>query len=108
MLSSRRKFGSPYIITKDGVTVAKEIELEDPYENMGAQLCKEVASKTNDVTGDGTTNCDCACSGNCLRRSEECCSSANPMFIKKNIDKAVAQQSRNSGKLPYLLKARKT
>src|SRR5690554_3657088 len=49
-----RKFGSP-TITKDGVTVAKEIELEDPYENLGAQLCKEVASKTNDVTGDGTT-----------------------------------------------------
>ena len=49
-----KKYGSP-VITKDGVTVAKEIELADPYENMGAQLCKEVASKTNDVAGDGTT-----------------------------------------------------
>src|SRR5690606_18179220 len=49
-----KKYGSP-VITKDGVTVAKEIELSDPYENMGAQLCKEVASKTNDVAGDGTT-----------------------------------------------------
>src|SRR6201989_2376422 len=49
-----KKWGSP-TITKDGVTVAKEIELEDPYENMGAQLVKEVASKTNDVAGDGTT-----------------------------------------------------
>src|SRR6201747_3015613 len=49
-----KKYGSP-TITKDGVTVAKEIELEDPYENMGAQLVKEVASKTNDVAGDGTT-----------------------------------------------------
>ena len=49
-----KKWGSP-TITKDGVTVAKEIELDDPYENMGAQLCKEVASKTNDVAGDGTT-----------------------------------------------------
>src|SRR3989304_10547078 len=49
-----KKWGSP-TITKDGGTVAKEIELEDPYENMGAQLCKEVASKTNDVAGDGTT-----------------------------------------------------
>ncbi len=49
-----KKWGSP-TITKDGVTVAKEIELEDPYENMGAQLCKEVASKTNDIAGDGTT-----------------------------------------------------
>jgi chaperonin GroEL len=49
-----RKYGSP-LITKDGVTVAKEIELKDPYENMGAQLCKEVASKTNDIAGDGTT-----------------------------------------------------
>ncbi|OYT72823.1 MAG: molecular chaperone GroEL, partial [Armatimonadetes bacterium JP3_11] len=49
-----RKWGAP-IITKDGVTVAKEIELSDPWENMGAQLCREVASKTNDVAGDGTT-----------------------------------------------------
>ncbi|MFS8582137.1 MAG: TCP-1/cpn60 chaperonin family protein, partial [Limnochordales bacterium] len=49
-----RKFGAP-LITKDGVTVAKEVELKDPYENMGAQLCREVASKTNDVAGDGTT-----------------------------------------------------
>ena len=49
-----KKFGSP-MVTNDGVTIAKEIELEDPYENMGAQLLKEVASKTNDVAGDGTT-----------------------------------------------------
>src|SRR5512137_1100458 len=49
-----KKFGSP-LVTKDGVTVAKEIELEDPYENMGAQMVKEVASKTSDVAGDGTT-----------------------------------------------------
>ena len=53
-----KKFGSP-LITKDGVTVAKEIELEDPFENMGAQLVREVSSKTNDVAGDGTTTPPC-------------------------------------------------
>ena len=53
-----KKFGSP-TITKDGVTVAKEIELEDPYENMGAQMVREVASKTSDIAGDGTTTATC-------------------------------------------------
>ena len=65
-----KKFGAP-TITKDGVTVAKEIELEDPYENMGAQLCKEVASKTNDVAGDGTTTATCPRPGDRQRRPQE-------------------------------------
>src|SRR6201996_4177049 len=68
-----KKFGSP-TITKDGVTVAKEIELKDALENMGAQMVREVASKTSDVAGDGTTNCDGAGSGNLSRgRKDSCC-----------------------------------
>lgn len=56
--------GAP-TVTKDGVTVAKSIDLEDPFENLGAQMCKEVASKTNDVAGDRYYYCNCSCSGNC-------------------------------------------
>ena len=63
-----KKFGSP-TITKDGVTVAKEIELEDPYENMGAQLVREVASKTSDVAGDGTTTATILAESNLPRRN---------------------------------------
>jgi chaperonin GroEL len=84
-----RKFGSP-TITKDGVTVAKEIELEDPYENLGAQLCKEVASKTNDVTGDGTTTATVLAQSIVAEGLKNVAAGANPMFIKKGIDKAVA------------------
>jgi len=67
-----KKFGAP-TITKDGVSVAKEIDLEDPFENMGAQLLKEVASKTNDVAGDGTTTAS-SCLFNGSRRFKSCCS----------------------------------
>ncbi|HHV62036.1 MAG TPA: chaperonin GroEL [Firmicutes bacterium] len=84
-----RKFGSP-VITKDGVTVAKEIELEDPYENMGAQLCKEVASKTNDVAGDGTTTATVLAQAIMTEGLKNVAAGANPMFVKKGIDKAVA------------------
>jgi len=83
-----KKFGSP-TSTKDGVTVAKEVELKDPWENMGAQLVKEVASKTSDVAGDGTTTATVlaqAVYGEGLRYVT---SGANPMLIKKGIDKAV-------------------
>jgi chaperonin GroEL len=83
-----KKFGSP-VITKDGVTVAKEIELEDPYENMGAQLCREVASKTNDVTGDGTTTATVLAQAIVLEGLKNVTAGANPMFIKKGIDRAV-------------------
>ncbi|MDI6869777.1 MAG: chaperonin GroEL [Bacillota bacterium] len=84
-----RKFGSP-VITKDGVTVAKEIELQDPYENMGAQLCREVASKTNDVAGDGTTTATVLAHAIVLEGLKNVAAGANPMLIKKGIDKAVA------------------
>ncbi|HHY32697.1 MAG TPA: chaperonin GroEL [Firmicutes bacterium] len=83
-----RKFGSP-TITKDGVTVAKEIELEDPYENMGAQLCREVASKTNDVAGDGTTTATVLAQAIVAEGLKNVAAGANPMFVKKGIDKAV-------------------
>ncbi|HHY98157.1 MAG TPA: chaperonin GroEL [Firmicutes bacterium] len=83
-----RKFGSP-VITKDGVTVAKEIELEDPYENMGAQLCREVASKTNDVAGDGTTTATVLAQAIMVEGLKNVAAGANPMFVKKGIDKAV-------------------
>ncbi|MGE5587327.1 MAG: chaperonin GroEL [Clostridia bacterium] len=83
-----RKFGSP-TITKDGVTVAKEIELEDPYENMGAQLCREVASKTNDVAGDGTTTATVLAQAIVAEGLKNVAAGANPMFVKRGIDKAV-------------------
>ncbi len=83
-----RKFGSP-VITKDGVTVAKEIELQDPYENMGAQLCREVASKTNDVAGDGTTTATVLAQAIVTEGLKNVAAGANPVFIKKGIDRAV-------------------
>ncbi len=84
-----RKFGSP-VITKDGVTVAKEIELSDPYENMGAQLCREVASKTNDVAGDGTTTATVLAQAIVREGLKNVTAGANPIFIKRGIDRAVA------------------
>jgi chaperonin GroEL len=84
-----KKYGSP-IITKDGVTVAKEIELENPYENMGAQLLKEVASKTNDVAGDGTTTATVLAQAIVTEGLKNVAAGANPMILKKGIDKAVA------------------
>ncbi|MDK2821012.1 MAG: chaperonin GroEL [Clostridia bacterium] len=83
-----RKFGSP-VITKDGVTVAKDIELKDPYENMGAQLCREVASKTNDVAGDGTTTATVLAQAIVLEGLKNVAAGANPIFVKKGIDQAV-------------------
>ncbi len=83
-----KKFGSP-TITKDGVTVAKEIELEDPFENLGAQLLREVASKTNDVSGDGTTTATVLAQAMLHEGMKHVTSGANPMFLKKGIDKAV-------------------
>ncbi|TDA69963.1 MAG: chaperonin GroEL [Clostridia bacterium] len=83
-----KKFGSP-TITKDGVTVAKEIELKDPYENMGAQLCREVASKTNDVAGDGTTTATVLAQAIVLEGLKNVAAGANPIFVKRGIDRAV-------------------
>ena len=83
-----KKWGSP-TITKDGVTVTKEIELEDQYENMGAQLCKEVASKTNDDTGDGTTTATVLAQAIVRAGLKNVAAGANPMLIKRGIEEAV-------------------
>jgi len=83
-----KKFGAP-TVTKDGVSVAKEIELEDPYENMGAQLLKEVATKTNDVAGDGTTTATVLAYAIIKEGLKSVAAGINPMGIKRGIDKAV-------------------
>jgi chaperonin GroEL len=85
-----RKFGSP-TITKDGVTVAKEIELEDPIENMGAQMVKEVATKTSDLAGDGTTTATVLAQAIYREGLKNVTAGANPMSLKRGIDKAVEQ-----------------
>ena len=84
-----KKFGSPQI-TKDGVTVAKEIELPDPFENMGAQMVKEVASKTNDVAGDGTTTATLLAESIYREGLKNLTAGANAMALKRGIDKATA------------------
>src|SRR5207249_6448488 len=83
-----KKWGSP-TITKDGVTVAKEVELENPYENMGAQLVKEVASKTNDVAGDGTTTATVLAQAILSEGLKNVAAGANPMTLKRGIELAV-------------------
>src|SRR5881628_1119797 len=83
-----KKFGSP-TITKDGVTVAKEIELEDPLENMGAQMVREVASKTSDVAGDGTTTATVLAQAIFREGVKAVTAGASPMALKRGIDKAV-------------------
>ena len=83
-----KKFGSP-LITNDGVTIAREIELEDAYENMGAQLVKEVATKTNDVAGDGTTTATLLAQAIIREGLRNVAAGANPMILKKGIEKAV-------------------
>jgi chaperonin GroEL len=85
-----RKFGSP-TVTKDGVTVAKEIELSDPVENMGAQMVKEVATKTSDLAGDGTTTATVLAQAIFREGLKNVTAGANPMAIKRGIDKAVEQ-----------------
>ncbi|KYP80131.1 chaperonin GroEL [Ferroacidibacillus organovorans] len=84
-----KKFGSP-LITNDGVTIAKEIELEDPFENMGAQLVKEVATKTNDVAGDGTTTATVLAQAMIREGLKNVTSGANPLMLRKGIELAVA------------------
>ncbi|MBQ0067263.1 MAG: chaperonin GroEL [Phascolarctobacterium sp.] len=83
-----KKFGAP-IITNDGVTIARDIELEDPFENMGAQLVKEVATKTNDVAGDGTTTATVLAQAMVHEGMRNVAAGANPMVLKKGIQKAV-------------------
>ena len=84
-----KKFGAP-LITNDGVTIAKEIELEDPFENMGAQLVKEVSTKTNDVAGDGTTTATLLAQAIVKEGLKNLAAGANPMIMKKGIAKATA------------------
>jgi chaperonin GroEL len=84
-----KKFGSP-TITNDGVTIAKEIELQDPFENMGAQLAKEVATKTNDIAGDGTTTATLLAQAMVREGLKNVAAGANPMVLKRGIEKAVA------------------
>ena len=84
-----KKFGSP-TITKDGVTVAKEIELKDPLENMGAQMVREVASKTSDIAGDGTTTATVLAQAIYREGAKNVVAGANPMEIKRGIERAVA------------------
>ncbi|HHH54269.1 MAG TPA: molecular chaperone GroEL, partial [Bacteroidetes bacterium] len=84
-----KSFGAPQI-TKDGVTVAKEIELEDPIENMGAQMVKEVASKTADQAGDGTTTATVLAQAMVNAGLKNVTAGANPMDLKRGIDKATA------------------
>ncbi|MBE7027489.1 MAG: chaperonin GroEL, partial [Ruminococcaceae bacterium] len=84
-----KKFGAP-LITNDGVTIAKEIELEDAFENMGAQLVKEVATKTNDIAGDGTTTATLLAQALIREGLKNVAAGANPMIIRKGISKAVS------------------
>lgn len=100
-----KKYGAPSI-TKDGVTVAREIELEDPYENMGAQLLREVASKTNDIAGDGTTTATVLAWAIIREGIKGVSSGVNPMDLRKGIDKAVADAVAELKKLAKQVKGK--
>src|SRR5512147_2744818 len=97
-----KKWGSP-TITKDGVTVAKEIELKDAYENMGAQLVREVASKTSDVAGDGTTTATVLAQAIYREGMKNVTAGANPMDVKRGIEKAVEAVIENLKKMSKLV-----
>src|SRR5438874_522234 len=100
-----KKFGGPNI-TKDGVTVAKEIELKDPLENMGAQMVREVASKTSDVAGDGTTTATVLAQAIYREGGKNVTAGANPMDLKRGIDKAVAAVTEELKKLSKPVKGK--
>jgi len=100
-----KKFGSP-VITKDGVTVAKEIELKDPLENMGAQMVREVASKTSDVAGDGTTTATVLAQAIYREGIKNVTAGANPMELKRGIEKAVAAVTEELKKLSKPVKGK--
>ncbi|MBR1566106.1 MAG: chaperonin GroEL, partial [Oscillospiraceae bacterium] len=85
-----KKYGTP-LITNDGVTIAKEIELEDAFENMGAQLIKEVSTKTNDVAGDGTTTATVLAQARISEGLKNLAAGAHPMVMKKGLQKAAAE-----------------
>ena len=95
-----KKFGSP-LITNDGVTIAKDIELEDAFENMGAQLVREVATKTNDIAGDGTTTATLLAQAIVHEGLKNVSAGANPMVMRKGMEKAVEdRQSTPSRQTP--------
>ena len=83
-----KKYGAP-LITNDGVTIAKEIELDDPFENMGAQLVKEVSTKTNDVAGDGTTTATVLAQAMIHEGIKNVAAGANPMVMRRGMNKAI-------------------
>src|SRR3989449_10086793 len=89
-----KKFGTP-TVTHDGVTVAKEVELQDPFENMGAQLLKEAATKTNDVAGDGTTTATVLAQAIVNEGLKNLAAGANPMLLKKGIEAATVAAVEN-------------
>src|SRR5919197_2648138 len=93
-----KKWGAP-TITNDGVTIAREVELDDPYENLGAQLAKEVATKTNDIAGDGTTTATVLAQAMVHEGLRAVAAGANPMSLKRGIDAAVDAVSERLGKL---------
>src|SRR2546425_7301723 len=101
-----KSWGSP-TVTKDGVTVAKEIELPDKYENMGAQMVKEVASKTSDVAGDGTTTATVLAEAIFNEGLRAVVSGVNPMLMKRGMDKAVEDLVERIGKMKIDVKSKK-
>ena len=98
-----KKFGAPSV-TKDGVSVAKEIDLSDPYENMGAQMVREVASKTSDSAGDGTTTATVLAEAIYREGIKNVAAGANPVYLKRGIDKAVAAATGAFAKLSKKVK----
>ena len=101
----QKKYGSPSVVN-DGVTIAKEIEVEDRFENMGAQLVREVASKTNDVAGDGTTTATVLAQAIVREGLKNVAAGSNPMLIKRGIDKAVAVLVDEIGKMSKPVESR--
>lgn len=99
--------GAP-TVTKDGVTVAKSIDLEDPYENLGAQMCKEVASKTNDLAGDGTTTATVLAQAIAREGLKNVAAGANPMELKNGIDNAVEKITNNLTKISRKIEGKKS
>ena len=87
-----KSFGAP-LITNDGVTIAKDIELEDPFENMGAQIVKEVATKTNDVAGDGTTTATVLAQAMINEGMKNLAAGANPIILRKGMQKEIGRAS---------------
>ena len=100
-----KKWGAP-TITNDGVTIAREIELEDPYENLGAQLAKEVATKTNDIAGDGTTTATVLAQAMVREGLRQVAAGASPMELKRGIDKAVAAIAERLGEMAREVESR--